>query len=131
MRETHHDENELSTPPIQDSPAHDMLSSSIYQSAYSLEDFDTQHSLTGVQASMYHSAISDPFFNEEEDDSRQNILEDSGRYGRRKDGGSPMGTKETHHRKVLFARERQFTAQLAINEALLCVSSRGKYIFCD
>lgn len=127
MRETHQDENELSTPPTQDSPTHDMLSSSIYQSAYSPEDFDTPHSL-GVQASMYHSAISDPFFSDEEADGSQNILEDSGKdekYQRRKRDGL-KGTKETHHRKVLFARERQFTAQLAINEALLCVSSRGK-----
>lgn len=115
-----HDESELLTPPTLDSPTQDPLSSSIYQSAYSPEDFNVPRSL-GVQASMYHSAISDSFFRQEDDFGEED------ERAKRKKGN---GTKETHHRKVLFARERQFAAHLTINEALLSISSRGKPILC-
>ncbi len=115
MSATEDDANETTTPipPVDDAP----LSDSIYQSAYLPEDMP---GIPTIQASLYHSAI-DPF---QESREELSFVEDLDREGVA-DTTEVGGAKERKQRKNLICRERQFCAQLAINEVLLSICSRG------
>lgn len=113
---TQDNHNTTPTPPI--SPTH--ISESIYQSAYSADDSIDMHQSLDIQASMYHSAISDPF--SEERVENLNFVEDLEGVAEEEEVGE---AKEKKQRKSFMVRERQFCAQLAVNEVLLSISSRG------
>ncbi len=102
-----HTQSTTPTPALDHTPP---LSDSIYQSAFLPSDPFEQ---LNIQASLYHSAI-DPFQDEQE---KVDFVED-------------FSSKETvgvaKEKKSLTCRERQFCAQLAINEVLLSISSRGE-----
>ena len=104
-------ETDTPIPPVDDAP----LSDSIYESAYLPEDMP---GVPNIQASLYHSAI-DPF---QEPKEELSFVDSEGVTDETEVGGA----KERKQRKSLICRERQFCAQLAINEVLLSISSRGK-----
>ena len=78
--------------------------------------------MSNIQASLYQSAIDSSFLEEREmtPDVSFNGEVDS------KEDTEGGGAKERKQKKSLMSRERQFCAQLSINEALLSVSNRGK-----
>lgn len=103
------DRSATPTPLPGDAPS---LSDSIYQSAYL--QADERH----LEASLYHSAI-DPFQDIED------FVEDFDSEGA-VDAHKVGVAKERRQRKSAMSRERQFCAQLSINEVLLSISSRGE-----
>ena len=117
------DHSKSVTPPSPPSPSH--LSYSIYQSAYSSDDPTDTPLMSNIQASMYHSAFGGSFSEEREETPPVSFGEDV-QNDSMEDGPEGGGAKERKQRKSLMSRERQFCAQLAINEALLSVSNRGE-----
>ncbi len=110
-----HSQSATPTPPFDHAPS---LSDSIYQSAYLPTDLLDE---PNVQASLYHSAI-DPFQEKKE----ETFIDDFFDSKEAVDDHTVDAAKERKQRKSLMCRERQFCAQLAINEVLLSISSRGE-----